>query len=368
MNPGSFLFASLSRRRPPTGPLLRHLWLDVKGLRLHCLAAGSRGQQVVLLHGGGLDAAGLSFRYTIPFLAERYRVFAPDWPGFGESAAMPHGWRVEECVEFVADLFDVLGLERATLIGLSMGGAFALGFALHAPGRVERLVLVDSVGLGGGIPGGLLSYLALHLPFVDELRWSVSIRIPALVRRSLCAPLLNQTEIALEEALDDIVRVARKAGAGAAFRQLQRSEYQWLGLRTNYLDRLSKIQVPTLIVHGLEDRLIPVSCAQCAHRLIPHSQLEVIPRCGHLPPVEQPQFFNRIVDSFLQNHLRLAENPGVRQQRFRAALERVSEFMKGRILGQSASVAHRMDRSPGDDKPPRLTRVSRAPARNALNQ
>jgi pimeloyl-ACP methyl ester carboxylesterase len=75
---------------------------------------------------GGFDAGGLSFRKTIPVLTGRHRVFAPDWPGFGQSAAMPRNWCVEECVDFIADLLDALGLKRAILIGLSMGGAFAL--------------------------------------------------------------------------------------------------------------------------------------------------------------------------------------------------------------------------------------------------
>ena len=306
MSSGSFIATSERQRkeRADSPPLLRSLWFNVGEIGIHCLAAGSRGQPVVILHGGGFDAAGLSFRKTIPVLAKQHRVFAPDWPGFGESDAMPRNWCVEECVDFVADLLDALGLKRVILIGLSMGGAFALGFTLRSPKRVERLVLVDSVGLGGGIPGGLVSYFALHLPLVDELRWALLTWVPTLARRSMCAPLLNQSGAAIEEAFCEIIRLARKPGSGAAFRQLQRSEYRWQGLRTNYLDRLSEIQVPTLIVHGAEDRLIPVACAQRAHRLIPHSQLQIVAGCGHLPPVEQPESFNRIISSFLRNQRR----------------------------------------------------------------
>jgi pimeloyl-ACP methyl ester carboxylesterase len=129
-------------------------------------------------------------------------------------------------------------------------------------------------------------------------------RVSTLARRSICAQMVNQPDVAIEEAFDEIIRLARKPGADAAFRQLQRSEYRWRGLRTNYLDRLSEIQVPTLIVHGAEDKLIPVACAQRAHCLIRHSQLEIIARCGHLPPVEQPESFNRIISSFLQSQRR----------------------------------------------------------------
>jgi pimeloyl-ACP methyl ester carboxylesterase len=212
---------------------------------------------------------------------------------------MPPDWRVEECILFIQDLLTASGLERVGLIGLSMGGAFAIGFALHAPSCVERLVLVDSVGLGGAIPGGHPSYFALHLPFLDELRWFLAGKNRTIVRRALCAPLASHPEAVIEEALDEIMAIVRKPGADAAFRQLLRSEYGWRGFRTNYLDRLSKIQVPTLIVHGAEDPLVPVGSAERAHRQLPNSQLEIIPRCGHLPPIEQPELFNLLVCRFL---------------------------------------------------------------------
>jgi|GEM_PF-7094235 len=74
----------------------------------------------------------------------------------------------------------------------------------------------------------------MRLPFVDELRWALLIRSRMLARRTLCAALVNWKEVLSEEVLDEIIRLARRAGMGAAFRQLRRSEYQWQGLRTNY--------------------------------------------------------------------------------------------------------------------------------------
>ena len=221
--------------------------------------------------------------------------------GFGKSDPMPPDWRVEECIQFIQEFLKVLDLDSVSLIGLSMGGAFAIGFALRAPTCVERLVLVDSVGLGGAIPGGLRSYLARHLPFLDELRWAVVRRNRTVVRRILCAPLVSHPELAIEEALDEIMLMARKPGAGAAFRQLRRSEYRWRGFRTNYLDRLSEIRVPTLIVQGADDPLVPVTSAERAHHRLRHSQLEIIPGCGHLPPIERPEVFNKLVCRFMES-------------------------------------------------------------------
>jgi pimeloyl-ACP methyl ester carboxylesterase len=204
----SFFSDESSAGRCPAPPLLRHCWLNVSGLRIHLLAAGNQGRPVLVLHGGGLDAAGLSFRKTFPVLAEQHRVFAPDWPGFGESDAMPITWRVEECVEFLANLLDALGLKRANLIGVSMGGGFALGFTIRAPEKVERLVLVNSGGLGREIPGGFLSYFAMRMPFVDELRWALLMRSRTTARRILCAALVNRKEALSEEMLDEVIRLA----------------------------------------------------------------------------------------------------------------------------------------------------------------
>ena len=139
-------FAGGRDAAPLADPLVQHRWFEVNRLRIHYLQAGTEGCPVLLLHGGGLDAAGLSFQKTIPVLAKRHRVFAPDLPGFGQSDPMPVTWRVEECVEFVGRLLDALGLKRASLVGISMGGAFTL----LAPERVERLVLVDNSSDSGG--------------------------------------------------------------------------------------------------------------------------------------------------------------------------------------------------------------------------
>src|SRR4029077_4333570 len=143
------------------------------------------------------------------------------WPGFGQSDAMPTTWRVEECVDFVGSLLDTIGLERVILVGVSMGGAFALGFTLRAPERVERLVLVDSAGLGSEIPGGLLSYLRVQMPLLDELSWTALTASRTLARRNLGTALLSQKELFSEEVLAQYPPPPRRAGAGTAFRQLQ---------------------------------------------------------------------------------------------------------------------------------------------------
>ena len=143
------------------------LWVDVNGPRIHCVAAGN-GPPVLLLHGGSLDSGQFTYRYTIGPLAQEHRVFAPDWPGYGQSGKPDVEYTMPFYVDFLRRFVDALGLERTSLIGLSMGGATSLGFALRAPERVEKLVLVDSYGLGDKVPWGRVGYLMVHAPLLNQ--------------------------------------------------------------------------------------------------------------------------------------------------------------------------------------------------------
>ena len=95
------------------------------------------------------------------------------------------------------------------------------------------------------------------------------------------------------------MRVMRRPGVAAAFRKWERQEVRWHGLRTSYVDRLPGLAVPTLILHGADDSLLPVAVAERAHSLIPNSQLEIIPNCGHLAPLDQPDAVSRALREFL---------------------------------------------------------------------
>lgn len=176
-------------------------------------------------------------------------------------------------------------------------------------------MLVNSAGLGPNIPGGFVSFLTARLQFVNELWWALLTRNRILARQMLCGPFVKQNGILSDELVDEIIRVARRAGAGAAFRQLQRSEYRWQGLRTDYSQRLREVRVPTLIVHGAKDTIVPLSWAQRAHKLIKNSKLEIIYHCGHMPPVEEPEQFNLIVRRFL-----LMSRDSRRVKRFKSVL------------------------------------------------
>jgi pimeloyl-ACP methyl ester carboxylesterase len=283
-----------------SGSSVKQIWLRVSGLRIRCLVAGVSGPPLLLLHGGGLDAAGLSLGSALIALADTCRVFAPDLPGFGESDPMPADWDFAQCSAFLAPLLDGLGLPRAGLAGISMGGGVALGFALQAPERVERLALIDSACLDNAIPGGRLVWFVAHVPGLSAIGWWLLRCSRHLTRWALLKAMRHRPELVTSILVDDVMRLARRQRAGAATRQLQRREVRWSGLRTNYVDRLPEIAIPTLILHGKNDRLLPIRIAERAHRLIPNSRLEVVLDCGHLAPLEQPEAVNRALRQFFQ--------------------------------------------------------------------
>jgi len=190
------------------------------------------------------------------------------------------------------------GLEKANLVGISMGGAISLGFVLRSPQRVHRLVLVDSHGLGGEVPGGLASYAVARLPLLNRAVWAGLRRSRRMAQSSLRTVFYDPGAVT-RDLVEEVHRLAKEPKAGRAWRSWQRYEIRRSGLRTDYVDRLHELAVPTLIVHGAEDRYVPVAWARRAHALIEGSELRVFARCGHWLTLERPEEFTGAVLGFL---------------------------------------------------------------------
>ncbi len=277
---------------------IENRWVEVEGLRICCLTGGEGNAPVLLLHGGGYDSASLSYKHSIGPISEHQRVFAPDWPGYGQSDKPEMEHTTEYYVGFLGRLMDALGLEKASLVGISLGGAISLGFSLQSPQRVEKLVLVDSHGLGGEIPGGVASFMLVRLPLLNRLMWAALKRSRKLVAASL-KTVFNDPQAVTGNLVDEVHQLVKKPGMGQAWRSWQKNEIRWKGLRTSFVERLNELEVPTLILHGAEDRFVPVTWARRAHELIEDSELHVFPRCGHWLTLERPEEFNRAVLKFL---------------------------------------------------------------------
>jgi pimeloyl-ACP methyl ester carboxylesterase len=277
---------------------IRDRWINVEGLLVHYLMAGQIGTPVLLLHGGGYDSASLSYKQSIEPISQYHRVFAPDWPGYGESDKPKLRYSTEYYVDFLGQLMDALGLEKASLVGISMGGAISLGFSLHSPERVEKLVLVDSHGLGKEVPGRKISYVMVRLPLLNKLVWAILGRSRRMMKWSL-QTVFHDPQAVTSTLVDEVFQEAKKPGVGEAWRSWQRSEIGWSSLHTNFVEKLPTLAAPTLILQGAEDRYVPVSWAQRAHTLIQDSELHIFPECGHWLTREKPTEFNRAVLEFL---------------------------------------------------------------------
>jgi pimeloyl-ACP methyl ester carboxylesterase len=276
----------------------KDIWLNVDGLHIHCLKAGENGSPVILLHGGGIDSACISWGAAIGPLSARHQVFAPDLPGYGESDRPPIEYTMDYYVHFLEHFMDAAHLERASLVGLSLGGGIALNFTLSYQSRVDRLVLVDPYyGFKG--PWDWLAYLYIRMSFLQEFALRMLSRDQKMIRWSLKGAVRNPQNLS-QELLDAIYQEARKQKRGEAFASFQKSEITRGGLRSDTTNRLHDITVPTLIINGEKDPLVPVSYARKAHTLIKNSELYILRDCGHWTPREKPEEFSEIVGSFLQ--------------------------------------------------------------------
>ncbi len=270
----------------------------VGGRSIHYYSAGEHGSPVVLLHGGGIDSAMVSWRLTLPALAESHQVYAPDWPGYGQSEWEGGEYTLDLLIQTLGGLLDSWGLQKAALVGLSMGGGTALGYALTHPERVAKLVLVDSYGLSRRVPFQSLSYLYVKTPLVNPVSWWMLRQSRAMTRWTLGYIMANPQAIT-PELVDEVYEIMKRPGIERAFTAFQNSEITRQGLRTSYMDRLNELPTQTLIVHGDKDTLVPLRDAQEAAGRIRNARLEVLPNAGHWSPRDRPEQFNRLVAGFL---------------------------------------------------------------------
>ncbi|WP_440991110.1 alpha/beta fold hydrolase [Haloarchaeobius baliensis] len=275
---------------------LRSRYVDLDRVRVRYYVAGDDdAPPVVLLHGGGLDEARLSWRHTITGLADVARVYALDWPGYGASGPPAERATLDYYADVLVEFLDAVDVDRATLVGISMGGGVALRAAIDTPERVSRLVLVDSYGLGSTVPGGRLASWFTGLDRTNRLLWAVLGRSRRLVRWTI-----EGITVSPDSALvDDAVTALSRPAAGRAWRAFQRHEVLPAGLRTAFVEDLPHLDRPTLLVHGEQDPLVPVDWAVRAATLLPDAELRVLSNCGHMPPRERPEAFDDAVRTFL---------------------------------------------------------------------
>ena len=262
------------------------------------------GPAVLMVH--GLGASLSIWEKNIAPLAQGHTVYAIDLPGSGKSDKPKRlDYHSAAGAQFLIRLMDTLGINRATLVGNSGGGLVTTICALSYPERVDKLVLVDSAGLGRQMAW----FLRLaSLPFLGELLHLPNVRNPD----NLVKSIFYEPQLVSAAALEDIMEARNSPQAKRVTLAELRSGVSLWGLRKNMmmLHKLKAYAKPLLIVWGEEDRLIPVSHAYHARRVLlcdsdqgdtaaPYRAVHVIPHCGHWPQMERPDEFNPLVLSFL---------------------------------------------------------------------
>lgn len=261
--------------------------VQVRGVTLHYVEQGE-GPPVVLVH--GLGASTFSFRRNIPELAHQFHVFALDLMGFGYSERPARGdYSLTAHATRLADFIYAVGLDRATVVGHSMGGAVAIRAAVEYPERIARLILVASARPQDMKRFGIARLLGPVLPLVAAAALhNERIRLAALRSAVYHGSLVD------EETIAGYIGPTHAVGHLAALRQLARD------VGRDRPVRVEDIHQPTLIIAGANDRWVMASRARWLHHRIPHARLEVVPECGHLVPEERPELFNRLVAEFVR--------------------------------------------------------------------
>ena len=272
-----------------------HHFITLEGTgSTHYIAAGY-GPPMVLLH--GLGTSVVAWRYNISALSERYSVYAPDLPGHGESDKPDITYDLETGVRFVLQFLDALGLERVALVGNSMGGIVALASALRRPDRVQSLVLVDSPGLGRELAWPIR---LVALPGIGSLLDALDVRSGL----RFAPRIFHHPERVAPAVHEELVRLRKLPEVRRAVLSTLRSGVYLLGLRPSLrlLHHSSvPLPVPTMVVWGQEDRIIPVRHARRVARQVPEVLVCVLPDSGHWPQMEQAQAFNEAVMAFLED-------------------------------------------------------------------
>jgi pimeloyl-ACP methyl ester carboxylesterase len=260
--------------------------LVVDGIRLHLAEAGE-GPALVLLH--GLTATHATWEHTLPAFADRWHVVAPDLPGHGESAKPDAPYTIDFYAGVVRSLGRELGLREAVVVGSSLGGQIAVELALSYPAWTRAIVLAAPAGGFG--------------PALRATRWAVGVAgTPSIVRLALpwalerCFHDRSSPLFAARHALL-AVRLAHHDYPSFA-RAVVRSVAGALAAGAQPLERLTQ---PTLVVWGREDRLVGLGASRRLLRAVAHARLAVVERCGHLPMLERPEEFNRILAEFLRS-------------------------------------------------------------------
>ena len=270
-------------------------YLELHGERIAYRDAGA-GEALLLIH--GMAGSSATWRAVIPELAKRYRVVAPDLLGHGESAKPRGDYSLGAFAAWLRDLLDELGISQATVVGQSLGGGVAMQFTYQHRDYCQRLVLISSGGLGPDL-NWILRILSapgaeLVLPVVaPQPVLNLGNKLGSwLTSAGIKSPRTGEMWSAYCSLSDRPTR--------QAFLRTLRSVVDYRGQAVSALGKIHvSYGLPTLLIWGEQDRIIPVAHGYAAHEAVPGSRLEVLAGVGHFPHVEAPTAVVDILDDFI---------------------------------------------------------------------
>jgi len=257
-------------------------------------ALGDKGSTVLLIH--GIGGALEDWILNANDLAKHHRVYALDLVGSGHSDKPSVSYSFSYMAQFVKDFMEAENIDSASLIGHSLGGGVSLQFSIQFPDKVEKLVLVNSAGLGKKVT---LLLRLLTLPIIGKLLARPSRKRTA----NFLKECVNDSTLITDELIEFGYSLAALPGAQDSLLSIVRTLGNIRGMREDVLrsivDNLATIIAPTFILWGQQDRILPVAYAHVAEKKIPNVQLHIFDPCGHFPQLERPEEFNSLVLKFL---------------------------------------------------------------------
>lgn len=276
--------------------------ITVNGINIQCYYAGEGTDTILLLHGAGVDSALMSWAEVIPLLSEKYRVIAPDLPGYGDSDRIDGEYSLLFYTEIIKGVVEAFQCGPVILAGLSLGGGISLNMALEYPELVKLLIPVDSWGIFPRLPYHRLTYWYTRSKVNEKLyKWTG--KYDWIVRWSLANSLIGDKSKITDALAAEVQRAMLEPGAGQPFISFQKSEITKDGLKTDLFSRLGEIMIPTLLIHGSQDKAVPLKDAVAASKLIPDCELYIMKGCKHWPQKERPEEFSQAVDDFVTQQI-----------------------------------------------------------------
>ena len=272
-------------------------YLTIHGHKRAYVKMGT-GPALLLLHGLGCDHT--TWLPVLQTLARRYTVIAPDLLGHGLSAKPRADYSVGGYANGMRDLLTVLGIDKVTVVGHSLGGGVAMQFAYQFPERTERMILVAPGGLGPEVTPAIR---AITLPGFNHAMAVVT--LPGLRQATrLWLRALAGSGLPYARDLDEVAEIIcsfKDPKSRAAIRHVVRAVVDWRGQVVTMVDRAYLTQaMPMLVVWGTDDLVIPVRHAGVVAELAPGAHVEVIANAGHFAHKDHPQRFVKIVDDFIR--------------------------------------------------------------------